>query len=219
MKLLTAGLYFIESLLVFIFSYAVFAYIFSAITINNKFTETEDGITIYILSNGVHTDIVAPLKNEFIDWSKSLNPADTLGNDKNYNWVSFGWGDKGFYLDTPTWSDLKFSTAFKAAFALSTTAMHVSFYRNLKQGELCKKVVISEQQYLKLVELIKDSFKESNPIRIPNASYGANDSFYDAKGTYNFFKTCNTWANSTLKNAGLKACLWTPLDKFILNKY
>lgn len=45
-------------------------------------------------------------------------------------------------------------------------------------------------------------------IFIPtDAVYGINDAFYDAKGKYSFFETCNTWANDGLKEAGQKARL------------
>ncbi len=45
------------------------------------------------------------------------------------------------------------------------------------------------------------------------------DAFYEAKGSYSFMKTCNTWANSALKSAGQKAALWTPSDKGIFRHY
>ena len=45
------------------------------------------------------------------------------------------------------------------------------------------------------------------------------DAFYDAKGSYNLTRTCNTWTNNALKAAGLKACLWTPFDSGIFWQY
>ena len=52
---------------------------------------------------------------------------NTKSKDSTAEYLAFGWGDKGFYLDTPEWSDLKASTAFKAAFALGNSAMHTTF--------------------------------------------------------------------------------------------
>lgn len=51
-----------------------------------------------------------------MDWSQKIPFSQTKGKSTDFNYIAFGWGDKGFYLDTPTWADLKFSTAFKAAF-------------------------------------------------------------------------------------------------------
>lgn len=83
--------------------------------------------------------------------------------------------------------------------------------------------MISKDQYKRLIKYIQQYFKrdeKGNLINIITSNtYGENDSFYEAKGTYQLFFTCNTWVNSALKNAGLKACLWTPFQQGIFNQY
>ncbi|PWN68953.1 TIGR02117 family protein [Chryseobacterium phosphatilyticum] len=187
----------------------------------------EDGekkeIPIYIYTNGVHTDIVMPVKNDMQDWSLKIPFANIKSKKTDYNYVGIGWGDKGFYLDTPTWADLKFSTAVKAAFWLSDSAMHCTYYNSMKEGDDCKMIMISRSQYKKLVEFVEKKFdrdQNGNFILIPtDAVYGDNDAFYDAKGTYSFLYTCNTWSNDALKAAGQKAALWTPTDFGIFRHY
>ena len=180
-------------------------------------------VDIYILTNGVHTDIVVPLKTEQIDWGKEVKFENTISKDTNAKLVAFGWGDKGFYLNTPTWADLKFSTAFKAAFALSTSAVHATFHQQLVESSSCKKISISKEQYARLITYIQNSFQRGangHTINIKtNANYGETDAFYEAKRRYNLFYTCNTWANNALKACGQRACLWTPMDKPIFAKY
>lgn len=89
------------------------------------------------------------------------------------NFIAFGWGDKGFYLDTPEWSDLKASTALKAAFGVSSSAIHTTFFKQLKEGEDCKRILISKENYQKLVAYISDSFSNpKNPEWIEGHSYG-----------------------------------------------
>lgn len=203
--------------------YFIAAFSLSSIAVNKEFNQTsDDAVDIHILTNGVHTDIVLPYKNEYMDWSHYVNPITTKSGDTIAVNVAFGWGDKGFYLQTKTWDDLKFSTAFKAMFYLSTSAMHVTFYKNLKEDESCKKIRISKQNYLMLVNYIKESFSPDNngsTQQISDASYSNNDAFYEAKGKYSLFFTCNSWANSALKSSNLKACLWTPFDWGIFNMY
>ncbi len=187
----------------------------------------EDGekkeIPIYIYTNGVHTDIVMPVKNDLYDWSSKIPFANTKSKRTDYNYVGIGWGDKGFYLDTPTWADLKFSTAFKATFWLSESAMHCSYYKTMTEANDCKKIMISRSQYKELVKFIDAKFdrdKNGNFILIPtNAVYSDNDAFYDAQGKYSFLNTCNTWSNNALKAAGQKAALWTPTDYGIFLHY
>lgn len=53
-------------------------------------------ITAYILSNGVHTDLVLPARNDVFNWNNFVNPVHTLSKDSTAAFVAFGWGDKGF---------------------------------------------------------------------------------------------------------------------------
>ena len=206
----------------FLVLYLIGALVLSCIPSNREFKPSPNGIDIYILSNGVHTDIVLPAKNRFKDWTKEIRIDNTIAKDTNINFMAFGWGDKGFYLETPTWSDLKFSTAIKAMFSLSKTAMHVVNYHTMRINDACKKVSINKEQYARLVNYIDASFSKSNAgnfLCIKNHCYGENDSFYEANGSYSLFHTCNTWANEGLRCSGIKACVWTPFDKGIFFHY
>lgn len=98
--------------------YLVLAVILSKIVINSKVGESQEGLDIYIITNGVHTDLILPYKNDLHDWTPFVKSIDTKSGSPTSQYVSFGWGDKGFYLETKTWADLKFSTAFNALFYL-----------------------------------------------------------------------------------------------------
>jgi len=203
--------------------YLFAAFCLSRITINKEPNTAED-VAIYIKTNGVHTDIVVPIKNELGDWSKEIRFANThLPDTSNMKWLAMGWGDKGFYLQTPTWADLKFSTAFKAAFALGTTAIHTTFYGDLRESESCKKIMISNDQYKRLAGYIYGSFQKDaagHLMRIvTNANYNNADAFYEARGSYSMLHTCNTWANNALKNCWQKACWWTAFNTGIFLQY
>lgn len=208
------------SIVAFIVLYAIAAFVLSVIPVN---TEPEQGdVTIFINSNGVHTDIIVPLKNEVKDWTKDILYTHTRSQDSTMQYVAFGWGDKGFYLETPQWSDLKTSTALKAAFHLGTSAMHTRFYKYVQEDENCIKIKISQQDYALLVGYINNSFQFDDGKKvlwIEGHSYGDYDAFYEAKRKYNLFYTCNSWANNALKAANQKAALWTPSDKGIFYHY
>ncbi|WP_422388777.1 TIGR02117 family protein [Chryseobacterium gambrini] len=194
--------------------YVALGYFLPFIEVSAKDDGQKKEIPVYIYTNGVHTDIVMPVKNEIQDWSTKIPFSNTKSKSTDYNYVGVGWGDKGFYLDTPTWADLKFSTAFKAAFWLSESAMHCTFYKTMKEGDDCKKIMISKDQYKKLVDFVDAKFDKNqngNYNLVPtNAVYGNDDAFYDAQGKYSFLNTCNTWANDALKAADQKAAFWTP---------
>jgi uncharacterized protein (TIGR02117 family) len=206
----------VDGCLIFVMLYFAASFIFSNIYVNNDFKESEDGIDIYLLSNGVHTDIVVPVKNKYYDWEKEIDYRKTGGQDSTMKYLAIGWGDKGFYLDTPTWADLRLSVAFNAMFWLNTTAMHTTFYKSMTEDDQCRRIRINKGEYLKIIEFVNNKFqrdKNGDIIFISGVpTYGNNDSFYEAKGKYNLFDTCNTWTNRCLKNAGIKACVWTPFS-------
>ncbi|WP_330441646.1 TIGR02117 family protein [Flavobacterium sp. C4GT6] len=210
----------IIGLFCFILVYVIATLVLSYITVNSN-AEKGD-IAVYVNSNGVHTDIIVPVKNEVKDWTGQILYSETKANDTLAKYVAFGWGDKGFYLNTPKWSDLKASTAFNAAFYMGTSAMHTRFYKTIRQDDSCVKLTITKQDYEMLVDYIEKSFEydeNGEAIWIANRSYGQHDAFYEGNGKYSLFYTCNTWTNNALKASGQKACLWTIYDKAILNKY
>lgn len=210
-------------LIAFVLLYLGAAWCLSRITVDKEAGQPDD-MAIYIKTNGVHTDLVVPVKNDLVDWSREIRFANThLEDTCTAHYLAMGWGDKGFYLQTPHWSDLKFSVAFKAAFALSTTAIHTTFYDTLTENKSCKKIMISKSAYARLADYINNSFQKDaagHVIKInTSANYNKADAFYEANGSYSMLHTCNTWANSGLKYCGQKACLWTPFDTGIFLKY
>ena len=222
MKTIKKLLKYIAIFILSLFAYLLIVTLLSFVSVNEDVTVNQEEIPIYILTNGVHTDIVLPIKNEHHDWSSQLKFEHTKSKDTTYQYVALGWGDKGFYLETPTWADLKASTAIKAASGLSTSAMHVTFYKHLKENKSCKKIQISLENYKKLVAFIKETFqtKSGEFLKIEtNAVYGKHDVFYEANGSYSLFDTCNSWANQALKAANQKAALWTISDSGIFRHY
>lgn len=184
---------------------------------------TEATVPVYIMTNGVHTDIVVPVRTSITDWSREVLFTNTASGDTAMQYIAFGWGDKGFYLETPTWADLTMRTACKAAFGLGHAAMHTTYYKTMQENADCIHINISTRQYARLASYIRSSFTTGAdghflPV-VTSASYGANDAFYEARGRYSLFHTCNTWANNALKSCGQTACLWTPFDKGIFYHY
>jgi uncharacterized protein (TIGR02117 family) len=203
----------------FLALYGLAAWIFPHLRMHRSFNPPKQGVTIYILSNGVHTDFIVPVKNSLFNWSEEISFSDVEEADSSYQWMAVGWGDKGFYIDTPTWADLKASTAFNAAFGLGTTALHISFRRRPPaEGDLCLKLVISEAQYRLLVKYIRDSFrKKGDPELINHPGYSRQDCFYEACGSYSMFRTCNVWTGNGLRYIGAPIGSWTPFHRAVLD--
>ena len=222
-KFLTVTGKLLLSLVSVVLLYLFLGYFLPIIPVQAVATPEQKVVKGFIKTNGMHTDIVVPVKSDYVDWSEKFPFENTLSKRTDYKFVGIGWGDKGFYLDTPTWADLKFSTAVKAAFWMSDAAVHTTFYDEMKVNDSVKSFTMTERQYERLIKYVDESMdkdREGNYINIPtNAVYGKDDAFYEAKGAYSFLFTCNTWTNKGLKVAGQKAALWTPTDFGIFRHY
>lgn len=213
-----AGIIFIPPLI-----YMVLVFIGGIIPVNTNVDNSSPDIKIYLISNGMHTDIVLPAQTYMFDWNSLVKPEHTLSKRRNFKYISFGWGDLGFYANTPEWKDLTLDTGFKALFLKTPSAIHATFHNTIIDDEDTKTLYINNEHYQKLVEYIKDTFKydevsgDSQPV--PGLHYSYNDAFYRARGSLNLFNTCNTWVNNGLKEADLRACLWTPFVEGIFYHY
>ncbi|MGQ2107860.1 DUF2459 domain-containing protein [Ornithobacterium rhinotracheale] len=72
------------------------------------------------------------------------------------------------------------------------------------------------------LDKIVNSFQLQNGKSIQiktDATYDIDDAFYEAKGKYSIFYTCNTWLNQVLKEVGLPSCLWAVLSNDIMKVY
>ncbi len=193
-------------------TYVIVSIVLSYITVNDS-NAIKTNNTIFLNTNGVHLDIIIPTPLLEEKLSNNLNI-----NTQKY--ISFGWGDENFYLNTPTWGDLTFKNAFSALFINSSSLVHVTKYQQ-KKGKWVE-VNISDNQLNKLNVYITKSFKldfNQEKIILKDKGYSFNDDFYKATGSYSCLKTCNTWVNSALKTSGIKSCYWTPFDFILLKKY
>lgn len=210
------------SLFFCVFAYLLAALIGGLMVVHANRSPDMGDVVIYLVSNGVHTDIVMPVQNDIYDWRRVVSPEHTYGKQQDVKYVGIGWGDRGFYLESPTWADLKVSTALKAITGAGGSAMHVTFYAQEPTEHVNSlRIHITAAEYERLVLGILPSFRFQNEQTVPisDAYYHDSDAFYEATGTYHAFHTCNTWTNTQLKKSGLKAVIWTPFASSLMRIY
>ena len=185
------------------------AWIGSSIPRNSGWEEPAEGIEIMVGDNGIHTEIVMPLVTSAKDWGGDF-PASDLGSPaRPYTHVAVSWGEREVFLNTPTWNDLKLSTAFKAAIG-GDGLLHAAHYVRPAPGPSNRPLRITQEQYSRLVRAIEAQVPPAEG-RETYPGYGSNDVFYDAPGTYHLGNTCNQWVGDVLAGAGIKMGRWTPL--------
>lgn len=192
------------------------------VPVNRDFRQTPGGVPIYVVSNGLHTDVVLPLREARTgqDWLQELHQPALSAQFAGYQYVAFGWGNEGFYLGSMG-GKFPGPKAVLGAIFPSKTLMHVDFYRGApKAGPRVVPLLISVEQYQRLTSYVRSSFSPPDslgqyPLRQP-AGYTPEDFFFRAQGRYHALRTCNDWTNRGLRNAGIRAALKAPFAASVL---
>jgi uncharacterized protein (TIGR02117 family) len=217
-------------LMVFVFGlvcYSFFAIVSALIPVTEERVLNEDLTTyeVYLLKSGPHTDYLVRVKTDVHDWSSDFPYSNNTNPDTTLEWLAIGWGDKNFYMNTPTWADLTLSTAVAAATGLGTAGIHASYYFNVPTDRPIIRLQLTRNQYVRLCDYVSRSLvadENGERIMLQPLLAGVNfefDRYYDAHGRYSMIHTCNTWINNGLKASGQRACLWTGFAEGIFYQY
>lgn len=201
-------------------AYFAAAAILGAIPANIGWQQAERGITIFVRTNGVHTWIMMPKVTAIADWRPYAPPGHL--RDPRYgagSHIAVGYGNREFYLNTRTWSDLSVATAFYAFFGDGPTLLHVEHDHDPRPNEWQRPIVLRPAEYRRLADFIRARFqldREGRTIPVLGRGYGPADMFYEANGGYSFVLTCNEWTGRALRAAGVRTGLWTPFEQSIM---
>ena len=191
--------------------YLLAAIIGGLIPVNRGWTEPAKGITIYIADNGLHADLVLPVREAGLDWAPLVPRTDFAAPPSSARWVAFGAGERRVYLNTPTWSDITPRTAW-AGIAGGQRVMHVEYVADPTYA--ARELRVTPEQYRRLWAAVRASFdldSRGRPVRIDHPGYGPSDAFYEGDGQASAIDTCNQWLASRLRLAGITAPLWSPV--------
>lgn len=198
--------------------YALAAVALGLTAVNKDFSQADATVAIYVRGNGVHSDVVVPVLNYLHDWRSEFQHLDPT---ESAPFISFSWGDRGFYLETPRWRDLRASVAFTALSGLGDSLMRVEFAGPpaTRTGDVV--VRLSAAQYRRLVEHIRASFQRGPdgraiPVAVPLDPAGSY--YFEAFGSYSLLHTCNDWTRATLTAAGVRMPVWSPFYPAIFHQ-
>ncbi|MFV0622907.1 TIGR02117 family protein [Sphingomonas sp. ac-8] len=209
----------LATVVVVLLGYGLAGLIGGAIPVHRAWQAPEDGVRIYVEDNGIHTGIVVPVSAVGVDWRDLVRPEHL--RDPRYaghSHLSIGWGDRAFYVGTPTWGDLKPSTVLRAAFGSEDTVLHVGHLPEPRAGEPgVRALVLRPAEYRRLADFIRSSFS-TGPDGLAGSvpGYGRADAFYTAHGHYSALRTCNSWTGEALRHAGVRMGAWTPFPVTVM---
>jgi uncharacterized protein (TIGR02117 family) len=149
-----------------------------------------------------------------VDWTTDHPATDMRALAGPSPWIAFGWGDAEFFATTPTWSDLRFSTALAALSGRGEGAMHVEYLA--RPGAYAgRELRLTAEQHARLVEYVRGSFERDangRPRRLASPGYFSSDAFYAAGPRYSLLFTSNEWVRRGLQTAGVRVPLWAPFE-------
>jgi len=199
--------------------YLVLALIGSLVPVNRGWSEPAKGTTVYIADNGIHADIIMPVKAQGLDWAPLVPKSDFAAADPSAQWIAFGSGERRVYLDTPTWWDIR-PGAIWSALAGGKRILHVEYVSNPSYAE--REIRLRPEEYRRLWAAIRADFdldERGRPQRIDHPGYGRADAFYRATGKASAIRTCNSVVGEWLRLAGVKVSLWSPFTPGLVWRY
>ncbi|MDX8381161.1 MAG: DUF2459 domain-containing protein [Ghiorsea sp.] len=152
---------------------------------------------VWVAQHGWHTSIfiAAPDIQQRITDLKQRFPAA--------QYLSVGWGDESIYQA----DEVHFLPATNAILLPTNAVLHVVAHQNkprTHQQTQVQSLCLNDTGYPNLLTYIENSFgRDSQQHIIPtDTADGVDSQFYEAKGTYYFLNTCNTWVGKALASAG-----------------
>jgi uncharacterized protein (TIGR02117 family) len=186
-----------------------------AIPVNRGWRPPATGVVIYVENNGIHTGLILPKVASGIDWRDVARARDL--RDPRYaafDHVAIGWGEQRFFLETPTWWDVRPATIAAAAMGSDATLLHVEHIPAPHgDGDYVRRIVLSPDQYARLAAFIRASVAPAG-TRYPG--YFDYDAFYTGRGHYDAVRTCNDWTGEALRRAGVRTGAWTPFPVTVM---
>lgn len=204
---------------IFLLGYLLFSIIGGLIPVNQTFESKPSAYPVMLFTTGIHLDICIPLQSEVINWRTHF--PDIPPEAANAQYISFGWGDRAFYLGVPVWDSVTFALGANALLKPTPSAMHVTWFDQPPSHMLgYHQVYVSAESYEVMVAHILKTLSQDEAqqcIRIEHEAFPELvDGFYEAEPRYQLFYTCNHWINEILRDGGVRTAWWTPFDRLIL---
>lgn len=185
----------------------------SSLPRNSEWREPEDGITIMVETNGVHTGIVMPVVSEVIDWRTAFPSAgEPTASGELPTHIAVGWGEREVFLNVPTWADLSPLTALRILVSGGEPIMRIAHYVRPAPSSWHRPVRLRPEEYRRLAaDIMRQLPRLPKGVKrrdYPSFEPGAKN--YDSLGRYTILNTCNSWVGNRLAAAGMRIGRWTP---------
>lgn len=171
---------------------------------------------VLLLSSAIHTDLALPAEPWILDRFGFLEKAGLPLRDPAVAYVLVGRGGRSFYVETPTWDELRPMPVLRS-FGLDAAVLRIALAGAVDPETAGVRAIdLDETGLERLADFALSSLTRNDAgaailLDEQPAAYGPFSRFFEAKGRFNALWGCNLWTAEALREAGLATGLWTPL--------
>jgi uncharacterized protein (TIGR02117 family) len=171
-------------------------------------------IPIYLQGGAIHTDVIVPRRNAYVDWGERL-PLAKIGAQATA-YLSFGFGEQHFYMGEPGSLLVRWPDGLRALLWANSSIVFVNPIEEIPATAQC--IGLTASQYRELVQYIESSFRR-NPqgeVIALGRGFQPTGQFFLGQPRYSLLFTCNHWTAAGLDRAGVATPLLPLLSQSIL---
>ena len=200
--------------------YLLAALIGSLIPVNRGWTEPEQGTTVYLADNGIHADIIMPVKAQGLDWAPLIPKRDFADADPDARWIAFGSGEERVYLDTPDLVGHHAADDLWSALTGGRRVMHVEYVPS--PATRFAQIRLRPEEYRRLWAAIRADFaldRTAGRSRIDHPGYGPCRRLLSGDRQGKRDPYLQQLDAHRLRLAGVKTSLWPPFVQGLVWRY
>lgn len=170
--------------------------------------------SVGLIQGWLHTDILLPLTPEIRARFAFAEASGVPVGDPRAAWLLVGWGARDFYTTAGTYADITAAALFSAATG-DAAVLRLDALGPLPEMPELTLLALSEPQLQALMAGIAAAFARDatgRPQPLDHPGFSPTDAFFHAKGRFTLLRTCNVWLGQTLRAAGIRFGLWTPVN-------
>ncbi|TNF60543.1 MAG: TIGR02117 family protein [Rhodobacteraceae bacterium] len=170
-------------------------------------------VTIHLVTGPIHYDFLLPLDAQTRARFAAMNDPGLPLEAPGAEWLVAGWGARDFYTTTGTYRDLSPRAVWRAATG-DASVIRLGLAGPLTGEVPVRSIAMDRVTYDRLLDAILADFARDaagRPIALDHPGFSDVDMFFEARGRFHLFRTCNTWIGRVLRDAGLRFGAWTPL--------
>jgi uncharacterized protein (TIGR02117 family) len=175
-------------------------------------------VTIHVVSNGFHTDIVVPMVTDAVDWRGLMRLSPITRQSLDAPYLALGWGSRAAYTQLGTLTDLSPGLLLKAI-AFDESVVHLQPVASVREGEGVRRLTLTPDGYARLARHVEDSLARTaggDAVPLDGVTHGTGDAFLRGRDRFWLLRSCNVWVGEALRAAGRPAGLWTPLAQSLM---